>query len=42
MLEPFEKKLVLTGLYTILFGAILGLIASLLLGELPQLENTSE
>jgi len=41
MMKPFEKKLVLTGLSTILVGAILGLLAVLLLGELQPLENPS-
>ena len=40
MMKHYEQKTVLFSLYTFLIGGILGLIATLLLGESPSVENT--
>jgi len=39
-MEPYEQRTVLFSLYTLLVGGILGLIATLFLGESPSVENT--
>ena len=39
-MKHYEQKTVLFSLYTFLIGGILGLIATLLLGESPSVENT--
>jgi hypothetical protein len=41
-MKPYEKRTVLFSLYTFLVGGILGLIATLLLGESPSVENTAQ
>ena len=42
MMKHYEKRTVLFSLYTFLVGGILGLIATLLLGESPSIENTAQ
>ena len=42
MMKSYEQKTVLFSLYTFLVGGILGLIATLLLGESPSVENTAQ
>ena len=42
MMKHYEQKTVLFSLYTFLVGGILGLIATLLLGESPSIENTAQ
>jgi len=39
-MKPYEQKTVLFSLYTFLVGGILGLVATLLLGDSPSVENT--
>ena len=41
-MKHYEQKTVLFGLYTLVAGGILGLIATLLLGEMPSVENTAQ
>jgi hypothetical protein len=41
-MKRYEQKTVLFSLYTFLVGGILGLIATLLLGEMPLVENTAQ
>jgi len=40
MMKPYEQKTAFASLCTLLVGGILGLIATLLLGESPSVENT--
>ena len=42
MMKHYEQKTVLFSLYTFLVGGILGLIATLLLGDSPSVENTAQ
>ena len=42
MMKHYEQKTVLFSLYTFLVGGVLGLIATLLLGEVPSVENTAQ
>jgi len=42
MMKHYEQKTTLFSLYTLLVGGILGLIATLLLGEMPSVENTAK
>ena len=42
MMKHYEQKTVLYSLYTLLVGGILGLIATLLLGEMPPVENAAQ
>jgi len=41
-MKLYEQKTVLFSLYTLLAGGILGLIATLLLGEVPSVENAAQ
>jgi len=41
-MKHYEQRTVLFSLYTFLVGGILGLIAILLLGEFPSVENTAQ
>ena len=41
-MKHYEQKTVLFSLYTFLVGGILGLIATLLLGDSPSVENTAQ
>jgi hypothetical protein len=41
-MKLYEQKTILFSLYTLLAGGILGLIATLLLGEMPSVENTAQ
>jgi hypothetical protein len=41
-MKSYERKLVLAGLYTLAFSAILGLLAVLLIGELPSTQQTAQ
>jgi len=42
MMKNYEQRTVLFSLYTFLVGGILGLIATLLLGESPSVENAAQ
>lgn len=42
MMKNYEQRTILFSLYTFLVGGILGLIATLLLGESPSVENTAQ
>jgi hypothetical protein len=42
MMKHYEQKTVLFSLYTFLVGGILGLIATLLLGKMPLVENAAQ
>jgi len=41
-MKDYERKIVLFGLYTFLIGGVLGLFATLLLGNMPLIENTAQ
>jgi len=41
-MKPYEQKTVLFSLYALLAGGILGLIATLLLGDMPLVENATQ
>jgi len=41
-MKLYEQKTALFSLYTLLVGGILGLMATLLLGEMPLVENTAQ
>jgi len=41
-MKDYEGKIVLFGLYTLLVGGVLGLFATLLLGNMPLMENTAQ
>jgi len=41
-MKHYEQRIILFSLYTFLVGGILGLIATMLLGESPSIENTAQ
>jgi hypothetical protein len=41
-MKRYERKPVLSSLYTLMVGGFLGLIATLLLGEMPSVENAAQ